>query len=264
MNQYRETLDRRLAARRNGRMDVRTRLVHFALITYAVPRERLARHIPAERFAIPEWTIGGARCALLSAVPFYDLDFHFPRLLPFAKFRFGQTNHRAYVIDRATGEHCVWFFGTTLGSPVVRLARALWRIPWHPARYEVACHYDARARRYDRYHYRIDSPWCAARVELEDSGEPFVQAEGFEMPDEMRVVLTHPVTGYFYRLDGRLGTYSVWHKEMAGTRATGRDLYFSMYERLELLSAAEMQRPHSVMICPDIEFQVHLPPRLAR
>ncbi|NJN05593.1 MAG: hypothetical protein HC814_03245 [Rhodobacteraceae bacterium] len=45
----------------------------------------------------------------MSAVPFLDLDFHFDRVLPFAKFVFGQTNYRVYVIDRRTGEHAVWF-----------------------------------------------------------------------------------------------------------------------------------------------------------
>ncbi|HEY1014452.1 MAG TPA: DUF2071 domain-containing protein [Herpetosiphonaceae bacterium] len=260
---YRTTLDKRLADRRDGWMDVRTRLLHFALITYALPAERLARHIPADRFEIPTWQIGGRPMALLSAVPFYDADFHFPRIAPWLKFGFGQTNHRAYVIDRRTGEHCVWFFGTTLGSPVVHIARQLWRIPWHPARYELECRYDAAARRYDRYAYRIDSAWGGARIDLADSGAPAGLAEGFASADEMQLVLTHPITGFFHRLDGKLGTYAVWHKELTGTRAEARDLHFSLYERLGLLSAEEMRHPYSAIICPEIEFHVYLPPRLA-
>lgn len=59
---------------------------------------------------------------MLSVVPFLDDDFHDAQLAPFAKFRFGQANHRVYVIEQATGKHAAWFFGTTLGSWLRRLA----------------------------------------------------------------------------------------------------------------------------------------------
>src|SRR5687767_5744697 len=138
---YREMLDRRLRPLPDRWLDVRLRLAHFALITYALPRARLARHIPAERFAIPEFVIDGVPCALISAVPFLDVDFHFIRF-PWLKWRFAQTNYRAYVIDRVSGEHAVWFFGTTLGSPLVEIAKLLWKIPWHRARYALDCQHD--------------------------------------------------------------------------------------------------------------------------
>jgi uncharacterized protein YqjF (DUF2071 family) len=128
---YRSILNARLQPRASGRWDVRTTLHHFALINYTLPRTRSARHIPLDRFDIPEFNIGGKRLALMSAVPFVDTDFRFYRLAPWARFSFAQTNYRAYVIDKRTGEHVVWFFGTTLGSPVVEFARLAWHIPWH-------------------------------------------------------------------------------------------------------------------------------------
>ena len=60
----------------DGRWDVVIRLGHFALINYALPRLRLERHIPVDRFEIPEFEMGGQRLAMMSAVPFLDLDFH--------------------------------------------------------------------------------------------------------------------------------------------------------------------------------------------
>ena len=138
-------LEQRLIKRQPGWLDIRSDLRHFALINYAVPPERLAPHIPTDRFEIPTYDINGRQLALLSVVPFVDDDFCFYRLLPWFKFRFPQTNFRVYVIDRATGEPVVWFFGTTLGSRVVSLARALWRIPWHWATYAVDCEYDENA-----------------------------------------------------------------------------------------------------------------------
>lgn len=257
---YRALLERRLAPHRDGWLDVRSTLEHFALITYALPAARLAPHIPTDRFEIAEFEIGGERRALLSVVPFLDADFHFVRL-PMLKFRFGQTNHRVYVTDKATGEPGVWFFGTTLGSPVVHIARALWRIPWHRARYRINCAYDATARRYTTFEYTADSYWCSARITIADTGEPAGLVEGFATMEEMRLVLTHPVSGYFYRTDGKLGTYSVRHDLMEGTTGRAMDLYFSLYERLGILSAEEMQRPHSIRLTPRIAFSILLPPR---
>jgi len=145
---FSDALARRIADRHLGWLDVRSKLLHFALINYAVPIDRLRPHIPEAHFEIVPFEIGGQTCGLLSVVPFLDDDFHYARLAPFAKFRFGQTNHRVYVIDRSTREHAVWFFGTTLGSRLVHCARTLWRIPWHHATYHIDCQYDSEARRY--------------------------------------------------------------------------------------------------------------------
>lgn len=259
-NDYRALLDRRLQTRPDGWRDVRTTLRHFALITYVLPVSRLTPHIPTDHFAIAEFPVGGQQMAMLSVVPFLDVDFHFVRL-PFATFRFGQTNHRVYVVNKQTGEPGVWFFGTTLGSPIVHIARALWRIPWHYARYAIDCAYDATAHRYASYRYTVESDWCSARVRIADTGEPAALPAGFASAAEMQLLLTHPVDGYFYRTDNKLGTYSVWHDLMQFTRGEAQDLYFSLYESLGILSAEEMQRPHSILLCPSVEFAIRLPPK---
>lgn len=258
---YRRRLEARIAARPRGWADAHSTLRHFALINYALPRARLARYIPTDRFEIPEFVIGGEKRALLSAVPFWDHDFRFPRLAPFLKFEFGQTNHRVYITDRRTGEPAVWFFGTTLGSPVVTIPRLLWRLPWHAARYRVDCRYDPARRAYDRFAYDVASAWCAARVRVRDTGQPVGVLEGFASLDELRLILTHPVAGYYRRLDGALGSYSIWHDAIPMTLGAPEGLYFSLYERLGLLSRAEMQQPHSIFLCPQVAFEIHLPPR---
>ena len=270
---FRTTLQSRIAARRFGLIDVRSDLLHFALITYALPAERLRPHIPP-RFDIPTFPINGEQLALMSAVPFLDADFHFYRLAPFLKWQFAQTNYRVYVVDRETGEHCVWFFGTTLGSWVVYLARTLWRIPWHYADYDMICDYNPSRRAYDRYEMYHFSKWATAEIELEDTGERMALIPGFSTLDEQLLILTHPIIGYFYRLPNErrlssskpsgvldVGTYSVWHEEIPLTVGKAKHLYFSLYERLGLLSREEMESPHSVLICPRTTFEVHLPPK---
>ena len=258
---YFDLLQQRLRPPRNGWLDVDSTLAHFALITYAIPMQRLAAHIPQDRFEIATFDVGSERRALISAVPFIDADFRF-RVVPFARFGFGQTNYRAYVINKYTGQHGVWFFGTTLGSWVVNIARALWRIPWHSAQYAVDCVYDAAQHRYTRYAMQAQSRWSALRVHLEDSGQPLVTHAGFESMDAMRLILTHPVDGYFYRLDGALGSYSVWHEVLPLTEAKPTDAYFGVFERLGLLSREEMLHPLSSLVCPTTQFRVLLPPHL--
>ncbi|MBA3468629.1 MAG: DUF2071 domain-containing protein [Herpetosiphonaceae bacterium] len=260
---YREILDQRLPEPADRRWDVRSRLRHFALINYALPRERLERHIPMDRFSIPEFTIDGRPQALVSAVPFLDWDFHFIRW-PWPTWRFAQTNYRAYVVDKASGQHCVWFFGTTLGAALVQVPRSLWRLPWHRARYTLDCRYSPAEQRYTTYRMAVRSRWGSARIDLADSGRLFECASGFASLDEMRLILTHPIDGYFYRRDGQLGTYSVWHTAIQATIGQANDLYFGVFEDLGLLSKDEMQRPHSVLICPETEFKVLLPPRILR
>lgn len=255
MGSFKTLLDKRLIKRQPGWLDIRSDLRHFALINYAVPPERLTPHIPTDRFEIPTFEINGSQLAMLSVVPFVDDDFCFYRLFPWLKFRFPQTNFRVYVIDRATGEPVVWFFGTTLGSRVVSLARGLWKIPWHRAQYEVDCEFDEENGRYTQYHISIQSKWCNAHIEIEDTGT------AVELSEEERLILTHPVDGYFYRLDGRVGGYSIWHDIIPLTNGKARNLYFSLFEDLAIMDRDEMQQPHSIFLCPSISFDIYMPPK---
>jgi hypothetical protein len=258
---FQAILTKRLAARPLGRWDVVTTLQHFALITYALPKERLSRYIAEDRYEIAQFEINGQLLSLLSAVPFLDKDFHFAHFFPFLHFNFGQTNYRAYVRDNQTGEHAVWFFGTTLGSWLVNVPRLMWRLPWHAGKYRIDCRYSAAASRYSVFRYGIDSDWADAEIDLIDTGQSPALLPGFQSMPEQTTILTHPLDGFFYRLDGRLGHYAIWHNVIGLTTGTARHLQFGLFERLGLLSQSEMQKPHSILICPQVEFQVILPPQ---
>jgi hypothetical protein len=198
--------------------------------------------------------------ALISMVPFQDQDFHY-EALPWATFSFGQTNYRAYVIDRSTGKRLVWFFGTTLDSWTVAVPRCLWSLPWHPCRIRFDCAYDEVARRYSRYAMKTESPWAPAELELEDTGAAPQRLEGFDDMETGLFTLTHPLDGAFHRRDGRLGGYSVWHERLNCTAGKVRRARIGLFERLGLLDAAEQLKPHSVLIQRETEFTIYLPPR---
>ena len=228
----RQILNQRLARPKLGRIDIRSTLKQFALIN-------------------------GQNLALLSVVPFWDADFNFVRVAPWLKWQFGQTNHRVYVIDTENNnEHAVWFFGTTLGSRLVHCAQALWKIPWHYAPYNLETDDQEGS-----IHYTVGGDWCACDIKLTNTHAPLALQDGFTSLDEMRLILTHPVTGYYYCSDSILGSYSIWHEEIPLTMGKPENLYFSLYDRLGILTPEEMQTPHSIFISPEIIFDVHLPPK---
>ena len=118
---------------------------------------------------------------------------------------------------------------------------------------------------YTRYQMQATSDWSDLRLNLQDSGASASYATdppaGFDTMDAFRMILTHPVDGAFRRLDGRLGGYSVWHKLIPLTQACVTDAYFGIFERLGLLTPAEMQHPLSALVCARTQFTVLLPPR---
>ncbi len=245
---------------RLGGLDVVSLLEHFAIITYAIPPERLRPHVhPRFDLELIHAEDGSPR-ALVSVVPFEDRDFRFVRC-PWPRFHMGQTNYRAYVIDRETGEHCVWFWGTTLGSWTVSVPHYLWRLPWHGGRVAFDCQYDEAAGRYARYRMATRSDWAPVKLELEDTGELLDELPGFTDLEHGRMILTHPSKGAFYRRDGKLGTYNVWHDPLDLT--TGRLLRaeFGLFDRLGVVPFAEQLTPHSVLIQRVTEFAIGLPPK---
>jgi hypothetical protein len=196
----------------------------------------------------------------LSVVPFIDVDFT-SAVYPFPKFRMGQTNYRIYVIDCQTNERTVWFLGTTLDSWTQTIPYYLWKLPWHRGRMRFDCLYDEISQRYKRYHMHTESAWAPAELELSQPDDLELKLSGFPDLETGLVCLTHPLTGYYYRRDGTLGSYKVWHKRLDVRPGQLVSAAFGLLERLEIATREEQQRPHSVLIDPQNEFTVYLPPK---
>lgn len=258
----RDILERRLRRPELGLIGVTTDLVHFAIVTFAADAARLREIIKSDRFRVPEFDFAGGAGALVSAVVFLDVDFHAPRVSHEPAFTFGQTNYRAYVIDRETGEHVVWFFRSTLGSRMAIVPRLVWRMPWVFADYRFECDYDRESGRYRRYHVVANTLTDTLEVDVDDTGEPPRALDGFREADDFWLVLTHPVRGFFRRLDGRLGTYTIWHDRLPLTLARPKRIDVPFYSELGLVDESRMRAPHSVLLCPRTRFDVHLPPAL--
>lgn len=259
MSNYSQLLHERIDNRQKySLLDVNVHLEDFAIISYSIPINRIIKLIP-DNFSLWTFSENEQEYALISAVNFRDTGFHFKKLLRYPKFSFFQTNFRAYVIDNRTGEHCVWFFGTTLGSPVVNIPRFLWKMPWYYAKYK--CTTTMNSVIYNNYKVDFSSQFGNGNVHLISTNNEMPLLKGFHSLDEQLYILTHPVTGYYYRKDKKVGTYKIWHPKLELHEGLAKNLYFELFENLGLLNKEEMQNPHSVLISPKIEFDIYLPPK---
>ncbi|WP_219338527.1 DUF2071 domain-containing protein [Luteimonas deserti] len=239
-------------------IDIACGLKHFAIITYAFDPLRFAGVMP-DRFKLDTVGIDGQERALLSVVPFIDVDFT-SAVFPFPSFEMGQTNYRIYIIDRETGEKCVWFLGTTLDSWTRLIPHAVWKLPWYGGRVEFDAHADSTGM-YGKYSMRTRSQWAPASVELK-SKPHLDEIAGFPDRETALVYLTHPLRGFYHRRDGRLGTYHVWHDRLNVHMGHLVTANFGLLDRLGLVRLDEQQNPHSVLLDPLAHFTIYLPPRV--
>lgn len=239
-------------------IDIHCGLKHFSIITYAVPAERFQGILP-ERFQLDTVDINGKKMGLISVVPFIDVDFTSAVFL-FPKFTMGQTNYRIYIIDTKTGERCVWFLGTVLDSWTLTVPKYLWNLPWHAGKISFDCTLNEASGLYDKYHMETQSSWAEASVDLAQSESDLFDFPGFPDTESALVYLTHPLAGFYYRRDKKLGTYRVWHKDLDVKPAKLRSAKFKLLSDLGIVPESEQQDPYSVLIEPINEFTIYLPP----
>ena len=212
------------------------------------------------RFKLDTVLIDGIEKALISVVPFIDVDFT-SAVFPFPKFEMGQTNYRIYIVDTHTNEKCVWFLGTTLDSWTRIVPHTIWNLPWYSGRVTFDCVQDVDDT-YIKYAMNTKATWAPASVALERANSSELHLPGFPDEETGLVFLTHPLRGYYHRRDGKLGTYHVWHNQLAVAPAKLIEANFGLLERLGLVNTAEQMHPHSALVDPLNEFTIYLPPKV--
>jgi hypothetical protein len=234
--------------------DAVTVLRHFALVTFDVDPDRLAGCLPPSLRPEVRELADGRRRAFVSAVSFRDVDFRF-RGAELVRLSFNQTNYRAYVLG-ADDRRAVYFFETTLDSAFSGIPRRLWDMPWYPGHTTIDASWTGASCR--SYRHVCTGARNAVDAEFAGTDAPLGRLDGFADATDAAAVLTHPLDGYFSHRDGRLGRYSVWHPRLTPTIATSIRADYAVFDRLGLVEPGA--RPHSVLVQPSIEFDVHLPP----
>ena len=110
--------------------------------------------------------------------------------------------------------------------------------------------YDNQQQAYTNYQMVTHSQWAGANLELSDTGRPPKQLLGFPNLESGLVLLTHPLRGYFYRRDGKLGSYSISHDQLQPTEGHVKEASFPLLYQLGLVEESELSAIHSVLIQP--------------
>ena len=103
-----------------------------------------------------------------------------------------------------------------------------------------------------------DRSWGGMDVELTGTSEPMGVLDGMADEAETARLLTHPLAGYYRRLDGQVAGYRVWHEAMHPTRGDAVRARYDVLERAGLITPG--QTPHSVLLERRSDFIVYLPP----
>lgn len=253
-------------------IDVVTTLRHFALVTYAVEPGAVERMVPA-RLAPLAIMLNGESRALVSVVLFVNTRFR-SAVFPSPSLNMAQINYRAYVIDRETGEHGIWFIQTLIDSWAFLVPRYVWHMPWRRAgiSLEYELHepdlYESESREpephgvlYKTYDVNAVAGPASSRVGLaQETDRPPLELPGFPDVETGLVCLTHAFSGFYRRRDGKIAVNRVWHEPIPVTPARLTQASFPLLERLELVPLAEMTKPYSVLLAPAVDFVSRLPP----
>jgi hypothetical protein len=215
-------------------------MADFAIVTYAVDPERVAALLP-HTFEPETFTLdNGSHVVFVSAVSFRAESIAFGALR--VPLGFVQVNYRAYV--RRHGERCVWFFGTTVSSPLVNIPRALLGAPWRRVRSTLNATWDGG--RCADYALQSRGDWGGADVECVGSGAPVDRLDGFHDLDETLAVLGSPLAGFFLRSNGSLIELRVRHATLEPQVGTVRVARYAAFEEIGLVEAGA--QPHSALL----------------
>ena len=122
------------------------------------------------------------------------------------------------------------------------------------------CRYDDRLNRYSHLEVRTRSRWAPGLLEVQDSGESPRELLGFSNLEAGLVLLTQPTRGFYFRRDGVLGSYSIWHDRLRQSLGTVKVAEYGLLRDLELVALGVCRDVHSVLIQPSVDFTIYLPP----
>lgn len=246
-----ETLGRLLRAR--------VTLRDLALISHAVPAERVRRVLPAMYEPEIFTTLGGEEKTWVS-VGFCRNEGPRSRLLPLPRLRFFQCTYRAYV--RYQGRPGVFYFGTYVGTGAALLLRRAAMKNAYAGHFSLTTDYHESSG-YDAYRAYCSSArgiTCfAARATQVHRSNDLVK----HLTERNRGYFETSARGIHACQIGRHAPMQPWAGELAGELMHAR---FDLWKRLGVLEHdREMRTAQSVLIQPEIPFSLSPPiPMLAQ
>jgi hypothetical protein len=229
-------------------------LRHVSYVSYLVPVSRVRRVVPA----VLALSAIDSQSVFVSVVA---MRCHRVRLagLPWPRFNYRQLNLRTYVVDPVSGGNAVYFLKSGVTSAVVSTLTTLVGLPWQHIEFE----FEAAGEDGEIPVGRASGHWNGNLViSVEESPSGPRDPAPFDNPRAAIEHLTAPLVG-FIGPEGRTKRFEIRHRALDVRWGALRELHFPPLGSLGLVGEEDTGQPHSVLMVPEAEFTVRLPPRRA-
>lgn len=230
---------------------------NFALITHAVPVERVRPQVP-QRFELQTFVDEtGREMAFISASSFCNRQIHWSAAR-YPAHDFDQSTYRTYVVHK--GRLGAFFFGTFVSTRMSHMGQLLVAADTHLAQFEVDIEMGDRG--YERYRSRARADIGEIYFDISAQQKP-TPKHPFSTGEEHAQFITYRLHGYSHALVGGVSYGPIEHRPMDPWEGTLKEGRFDYWHRLGFLRPDEVAQPYSVLVEPAVRFVLH-PPRAAR
>ena len=220
---------------------VKMGLESLVYISYLLPSERVRPFVPGV-LPLASDELGKIY------VSFVAMKCRHVRLsnIPWPRFNYDQLNLRTYVSDPHSGAPAVYFLKSGVSIGIVPPITRLMGIPWE----KISFNMDAGSSPV----YRAWGDWLG-QIDFEIGS-----LEGEALQEQLVRHLTGPMMG-FMGGEGKLRRFRISHRSLEVRKAVLSYIRFPLPVEEGLLSEAELQQPDNVLMVPEAEFTVYLPPQ---
>ncbi len=229
---------------------------NFALLTYAVPADRVKRHLPSA-YTLETFHRNRREHCLVSATCFCNHGFRWSGL-PFPRLTFDEATYRVYVTHR--GRQGVYFFRRFLSSPIAFAGQRALDARVGVARFEVETRHDEDG--YSLYTCSVRSGEVQNSFTVGASTVP-LRKPPFASGEELAQHITYRLHGFFQTTAGFQGHMPVSHRRMTPWSGELVSARLDTWSALDIVRPEEVARPYSVLVEPAVSFVLH-PPRPLR
>jgi uncharacterized protein YqjF (DUF2071 family) len=235
---------------------VKMTLRHVLYVSYLVSTSQVRPHVPD---VLPLSAVADGR-AFVSVV---GMKCNHVRMTAFPRpaFNYSQLNVRTYVRDPQTGKPAVYFLHSGVSSTAVSSLTRLFGLGWQKVIVAVQTSHSQDGRHED---YVADGYWNGdIKISAGEPDKAGKAIEPFQSWQSLVDHLTAPVTG-FGGPKGSTKRFEIIHRPLEVRAGELRSIQFQLLKSMNLVDEAAMERPHNVLLVPQAEFTVCLPPRPVR
>ncbi|MFN2588782.1 MAG: DUF2071 domain-containing protein [Actinomycetota bacterium] len=229
-------------------------VTNFAIVTYAVPAERVRIHLP-DAYELDTFDGAHGITAFVSTTCFCNRDFRLAGV-GYPRHTFNESTYRTYATHKE--RRGIYFFGRYLGT------RRAWLSQRPIARHTYNADFDVSAEnvneRYPSYRCSVQSRAGDTSFSLEASRSPEAQ-HPFASGDELAQFLTYRLHGFYTDVMGAQGHMPVSHPRMSplAGKLSDADARFDLWDDLGIVRAEEVKEPYSVLVVPEVPFKLFGP-----